>query len=72
MQIKIDHELIDAPANPVTGSDILALVNKSPDDYYLHLKTPTILRTIMPTDVVYLNTYKDEQYITLSKSQTGG
>lgn len=72
MQVKIDHDTYEATANPITGRDILAIAGKDPEDFYLSLKTPTFIRTIMPTDVVYLNTYKEEQYITLAKSQTGG
>jgi len=72
-QIRIDRERFVVNRSTITGREILALVNKQPEDYLLHQRLRGgATRTIEPDDTVDLTGPGPERFMTMKRETQEG
>lgn len=72
-KIKIDGEMFEVEPRYITGSDILTLVHKSSDQYYVGFKVHGHdIKTIGLEEQVDLETPGLEKFVTIQKGHTDG
>lgn len=72
LKIKIDKEDVPATKSPMTGTEILALVNKTPDKWLLRMKFQGKVLPVEPEELVEIDAPGVERFMTVPKTVQEG